>query len=95
MVTKLAGILASIATLSMPAIANADPPPWENPHYPNANMGHCPGGLGGFGVTWCDGARYPDGSYWHQIDTRTPECVIDNGSPFPPPAPPGGCDGTA
>lgn len=56
---------------------------------------------GGVGV--CDGARYPDGSYWHQWQdngyigvgvTWHYDCVGDNGNPnFPAPPPPGGCDG--
>ncbi|MGH3968041.1 MAG: hypothetical protein ACRDTV_08000 [Mycobacterium sp.] len=55
---------------------------------------------------YCDGTKYPDGSYWHHIqygmpwvtDTGGPgspltSCVIDNGGPVPAPAPPGGCGG--
>jgi hypothetical protein len=52
---------------------------------------------------YSDGTRYPDGTYWHYIQYGIPvighpagllspgmQCVLDNGSPVPPPAPPGG-----
>lgn len=56
-------------------------------------------GMGALGV--CDGARYPDGSFWHQwVDsgyvgigvTYHYDCVGGN-EPLPGPPPPGGCDG--
>ncbi|OBG06620.1 hypothetical protein A5772_21530 [Mycolicibacter sinensis] len=80
--------------------AHADPAPSPfDPHVPNVNVQNCPGGNGGFVFGYCDGERYPDGSYWHQVFTAgnfapiSYTCVIDDGSPTPPPAPPGGCDG--
>nr|WP_246541046.1 hypothetical protein [Mycobacterium spongiae] len=70
---------------------------------PNSSQGWCPGGgNGGFtGLGYCDGIRYPDGSYWHQVRFEVPfagsqltlTCVVDNGSILPPLAPPGGCGG--
>lgn len=78
-------------------IANADD------HEPDVMKNHCAGGSGGFLKTkWCDGARYPDGSYWHQLIMTGSsftgpvfrlDCVTDNGSPLPPLAPPGACGG--
>jgi hypothetical protein len=67
-------------------------PTQMDPHYPNPFIGFCPGGgVGGLG--WCDGVRYPDGSFWHS--TRwlwaSYTCVVDNGTPLPAPAPPDGC----
>ncbi|MFV1363791.1 hypothetical protein AAHH97_10165 [Mycolicibacterium elephantis] len=74
-----------------------------DPHMPNTTQGYCPGGGFGGATGWgyCDGIKYPDGSYWHQLrapapfvgSTITLTCVIDDGSPVPPPAPPGGCGG--
>lgn len=85
------------------AIATADPeppPPGQDTHMPNSMMGYCPGGgFGGIGTGWCDGVKYPDGSYWHQVRIPAPfvgstlnlDCVVDDGSPIPPSAPPNGC----
>ncbi len=74
-----------------------------DPHIPNPLIGWCPGGGSGgiSGYGFCDGVRYPDGSYWHVVRGNVPfagpqmrmDCVIDNGSPVPPLAPPGGCGG--
>lgn len=100
------GVL-SAAAIATSAPAHADPPPpWADPHYPDKMHGNCAGGAGGaFGIGWCDGTHYPDGSYWHQIvftgslgggaGGQKPQCVIDDGSLQPPPAPPGGCGGNA
>lgn len=90
-----------------PAVAHADP----DPHIPDPTFTYCPGGKSQpfFGNATCDGTPYPDGSYWRvtllQIgDTPfympnnisiSRQCVINNGSPDPVPAPPGGCDGAA
>ena len=91
-------VLFCIATQFGPHAA-ADPP-GADPHLPNLQFGYCPGGQGAFSsYQWCDGQRYPDGSFWHQfLDATigqhfTLTCVVDNGSPLPPPAPPGGCAG--
>lgn len=71
-----------------------------NPYIPDISQGYCPGGHGGFGggygIFYCDGIRYPDGSYWHEVigtDAATGrlECVLDKGSDIPPLAPPSGC----
>ena len=96
--------VATVAALfgggSAPAYADP-PPPWADPHYPDAQHGNCVGGHGGaFGFGYWDGAHYPDGSYRHQITNTQgggtrPQCVVDNGSLQPPPAPPGGCGGNA
>jgi hypothetical protein len=98
-----ARVFLSLLAVSLPVgTAHADPPPpWADDHYPDINHGNCAGGHGGaFGFGWCDGAHYPDQSYWHQVmgtgmDGLKPHCVIDDGSPQPPPAPPGGCGGNA
>lgn len=87
-----------------PASAAQPGPPAFDPHVPNSAEGWCPGGgFGGFsGLGFCDGDRYPDGSYWHQVRVRAPfvgsiltlTCVVDpDGGPLPPLAPPGGCGG--
>lgn len=105
-------IAIAIGTLTMAVefsmvSANAEPapPPGQDPHMPNSAMGYCPGGgFGGItGWGYCDGIRYPDGSYWHQVrvpapfvgTTLTLSCVIDDGSPVPPLAAPGSCGGGA
>jgi hypothetical protein len=88
--------------LGSAGVSGADPapPPGQDPHMPNSMMGYCPGGgYGGMGTGWCDGVKYPDGSYWHQVripapfvgSTLTLDCVIDDGSAIPPQAPPTGC----
>jgi hypothetical protein len=83
--------------------AHADPP-GQDPHMPNFQFGYCPGGQGGWGdfTQWCDGQPFPDATYWHQqfLDPGfgphfTLSCLVHDGSPVPPPAPPGGCGGAA
>lgn len=75
-----------------------------NPYVPNSWEGWCPGGgVGGYnGFGYCDGKRYPDGSYWHQLRGDAPfagpmltlTCVVDPGNgPLPKLAPPGDCGG--
>lgn len=67
-----------------------------DPHIPQPLMGYCPGGGAGGDAMWCDGQPYPDGTKWHGFyygGTRSMTCVIDDGGPMPPPAPPGGCGG--
>jgi hypothetical protein len=98
-------VLSAAVAVGVAAPAQADPPPpWADPHYPDKQHGNCVGGSGGaFGMGWCDGEHYADGSYWHQIvwgnqygsGGQKPQCVIDNGTPQPPAAPPGGCGGNA
>lgn len=96
----LAGLAVAGVIAAAPAQADP-PPPWADPHYPDPARGTCAGGHGGgFGFGWCDGTRYPDGSYWHEITDShghgtQPACVIDDGSLQPPPAPAGGCGGNA
>ncbi|OBK40938.1 hypothetical protein [Mycobacterium kubicae] len=99
-------IIVLLLSISLPAVAQADP----DPHMPDPHTNFCPGGGSGnpplFGGGNCDGIKYPDGSYWHievygygtpmpyweqDFYTVGPNCVVDNGSPVP--APPGGCDG--
>jgi hypothetical protein len=98
------GVVAAVAAAVLSiGVADADPaPPWQaDDHFPDMMHGQCAGGHGGaFGFAWCDGARYPDGSYWHQvggagIDALKPHCVIDTGDIQAPPAPPSGCAGHA
>ncbi|OHV06672.1 hypothetical protein [Mycobacterium talmoniae] len=110
-------VLASLgvgAALTFAAVAGASPAAATNPnnpgggmdpHLPNTMQGWCPGGgAGGIsGDGYCDGTKYPDGSFWHIVRFGVPfageqikmSCVVDNGSPLPPLAPPGGCNGAA
>jgi hypothetical protein len=101
----LAAVTAAIAAcLALAAPAHADP----DPHMPDPSNNYCPGGGAGSMIYmgYCDGVPYPDGSYWHHIQYGIPmvghpagllspgmQCVVNNGSPIPPPAPPGGCGG--
>jgi hypothetical protein len=100
-----AGVIAAVAVcLAFAGLAHADP----DPHIPDPQNNYCPGGGAGsmIYVGYCDGVPYPDGSYWHYIQYGIPlvnhpagllspgmQCVVNNGSPFPAPAPPGGCGG--
>lgn len=92
----LAGCIAALA-FSIPA-ASADPP--ADPHQPNMATGYCPGGQwNSWRAAWCDGAKYPDGSFWHQSMESwmtgpqfSTDCVGGD-EPNPGPPPPGGCDG--
>lgn len=98
-------LLGTAVFTSTPVIADPGVPLGENPNMPNIGSGFCPGGQGGvMQLKWCDGERYADDSYWHQIATSGTgwtgpefrmECVVFNpaNGPFPAPAPPGGCDG--
>ena len=96
----IAGGAALMTTMFVGPTARADT---FDPHMPNSVQGYCPGGgWGGFsGDGYCDGVHYPDGSYWHQLRWVVPfvgstlnlQCVVDDGSLIPPPAPPGGCNG--
>ncbi len=100
--STLAAPAAAAALLSANAPAHADNPPMD-PRVPNPMIGWCPGGGSGglTGYGFCDGVRYPDGSYWHVIRGEVPfagsqmrmDCVIDDGSPIPPLARHGGCGG--
>ncbi|UQX11397.1 hypothetical protein [Candidatus Mycobacterium methanotrophicum] len=48
------------------ATARADTPP--DPHIPDPATGYCPGGgMGNMFEGYCDGAHYPDGTYWHRL----------------------------
>ncbi len=95
---------AGIATVFALATAHAAPP-GQDPHMPNVTIGYCPGGQGGFLATkWCDGEKYPDGTYWHQLIMTGSSltgpvfqlnCVVMGDGPVPSPAPPGGCAGGA
>ncbi|WP_133164977.1 hypothetical protein [Mycolicibacter virginiensis] len=79
-------------------VAQADPA-----QKPNLTTGDCPGGKGGMlAVAWCNGEKFPDGSYWHNVAMTggtfaTPRfemnCVIDDAFPSGTLAPPGGCGG--
>ncbi len=102
-VLGLTSVLFVLATY-FGAVASAEPPPGQDPHMPNVTIGYCPGGQGGFMTAkWCDGEKYPDGSYWHQLIMTSSlagpvfqlDCVVFNpeNGPIPQPAPPGGCGG--
>lgn len=95
-------VAAGLAMLPLTGTAYADPS-GSDPHMPNLSIGYCPGGRGGIlAVAWCNGEKYPDGSYWHNVAMTggtfaTPRfemnCVIDDAFPSGTPAPPGGCGG--
>ena len=99
-------VLCCGAALCFSPAAAADPP-GQDPYMPNVTIGWCPGGQGCFLATkWCDGQKYPDGTYWHQLIMTGSsfvgpifqlDCVVFNpeNGPIPQPAPPGGCDGGA
>lgn len=96
-------IAGAVAAVTVPAAQASPPPGFDDPHIPNMMMGNCLGGKGGLGsISYCDGERYADGSYWHQLlmmqgwlgPTVTMNCVVDNGSPIPPAAPAGACGGS-
>lgn len=58
--------VAIAAAIAFAPLAHADPAP--DPHMPNPLTGYCPGGgLGNLFEGYCDGVKYPDGSYWHRI----------------------------
>ncbi len=95
-----AGGMIGVAAM-IPFLPTDNPP---DPRFPNPMIGWCPGGgAGGLtGYGFCDGVRYPDGSYWHIIRGDVPfvgsqmrmDCVVmvpDN--PIPQLAPRGGCGG--
>lgn len=92
--------LIATAVLAAPA-GHADP----DPHKPDFGANYCPGG-GTVGAPspepYCDGAPYPDGSYWHATQYATSgknpfvvvQCAVQGHWPQPPiplPAPPDGC----
>ncbi len=61
-----AAIAAIAAAIAFAPLAHADPTP--DPHIPNPLTGYCPGGgMGNLFEGYCDGVKYPDGSYWHRI----------------------------
>jgi Spy/CpxP family protein refolding chaperone len=64
----LAVLGCAAAIVCSAAVASADPP---DPHQPDLPKNFCPGGQWDFGrLRVCDGEKYPDGSYWHQVDGR-------------------------
>lgn len=99
----IAGALAA-AALSV-GVAYADP----DPHIPNPQIGYCPGGGHSGYLGYCDGIKYPDGSYWHYIQYEVVGDPASHDEPeglsipemrcvvenglVPDPAPPGGCGG--
>lgn len=56
-------ILLAAMVLGAP-VAHAAP----DPHIPDPFNGYCPGGGAGNAFEgYCDGVKYPDGSYWHKL----------------------------
>jgi hypothetical protein len=92
---------AALQSTNPPANADYDFSKVADPKIPDPIMFWCMGGGAGNLLLgqpgYCDGQHYPDGSYWHVINAPVVrmrmDCVIDNGSPLPPLAPPGGCGG--
>jgi len=92
---------AALLSTNAPAHADYDFSKVADPKIPDPIMFWCMGGGAGNLLLgqpgYCDGEHYPDGSYWHVINAPVVrmrmDCVIDNGSPLPPLAPPGGCGG--
>lgn len=79
-------LMGSTAALMVSAgVATADPP---DPHLPNITRNWCEGAR-----MWgyiCDGAQYPDGSYWHQWEDSYMyhyDCVSGNEPSRPRPHP--------
>jgi hypothetical protein len=93
-----AATAVSAASLLFSGAASADPS-----QKPNLTASDCPGGKGGIlAVAWCNGEKFPDGSYWHNVAMTggtfaTPHfemnCVIDDAFPSGTRAPPGGYGG--
>lgn len=94
----VAGLAAALMLAAAPASADPDP------HIPNISAGYCAGAKvsernSATGLGYCDGSPYPDGSYWHVVQTGVAgppvmQCVVNHeGGPVPKPAPPGGCNG--
>jgi hypothetical protein len=71
-----------------------------DPYIPDVSTGRCEGGKGlAESIVYCDGLKFPDGSYWREIvDVASNKskvvCLVDHGDPLPWAAPPGGCGGT-
>lgn len=102
---RIAAVFGAVLAILTAATAHAAP----DPHIPDPKNDYCPGGGAGSMIYlgYCDGTKYPDGSYWHWFQNGVPligkpsglggspglVCVVDNGSPVPPLAPPGGCGG--
>jgi hypothetical protein len=93
-----AGLAAALMLTGVPASADPDP------HIPNPAAGYCAGAKvsernSATGLGYCDGSPYPDGSYWHIVQTGVAgppamQCVVKNDSGATPlRAPPGGCNG--
>ena len=57
-------VLAAVAATAGIATAHAQEP---DPHMPNGATLWCPGGMGNVAlIPYCEGVRYPDGSFWRQ-----------------------------
>lgn len=90
-------VLAELLMVSPDASADVDE------HLPDISALYCPGGSGGVPSVagYCDGAPYPDGSFWHMVSFPTVvgpgvytsvACVVER-TGVPRGAPSGGCDG--
>ena len=97
LITAIAGFVVAVSTaLFGAAAASADP----DPHIPDPANDYCPGSGLALKIMWgyCDGAPYPDGSYWRvtgigEVHIST-VCVTGPHRPLGVvPAPPGGCGG--
>ena len=59
---------AAAATLGVTTILSAGAAHADPSQKPNLTTGDCPGGQGGIlAVAWCNGEKFPDGSYWHNV----------------------------
>lgn len=91
----LAAAWAIDAVVSAPS-AHAE----QDSHIPDPPHDFCPGSGIATKLAWgvCDGARYPDGTYWHvqgfMYTLVNVYCAAGTpGDVAPPPAPAGGCNG--
>jgi hypothetical protein len=94
--SRITALLGAFVAIILAAPAQANP---LDPHVPDITRNNCPGGRGGFGIVYCDGEHYPDGSFWHQIMGYNSisgdlQCVRDDGSMLPPKDPTGCQQGT-
>lgn len=61
------GACASVATAAALVLTSPASAEGPDPHMPNGGAMWCQGGMGNVAmIPYCDGTKYPDGSFWHQ-----------------------------